>query len=102
MTKCFLDTNVLIYAVEREHPFKAPCVAILDELEMFHELLCVDASAMRRTIDLAVIYPKTHIRDLVHVATMLEHGPTAIISCDRGFDEIEEISRLDPAAYSPQ
>lgn len=27
--KCFLDTNIFMYAAGREHPLKAPCVAIL-------------------------------------------------------------------------
>ncbi len=27
--KCFLDTNIFMYAAGREHPLKAPCVAVL-------------------------------------------------------------------------
>jgi predicted nucleic acid-binding protein len=27
--KCFLDTNIFMYAAGQEHPLKAPCVGIL-------------------------------------------------------------------------
>ena len=32
MTKYFLDTNVFMYAAGREHPLKAPCVAVLRQV----------------------------------------------------------------------
>ena len=30
---CFLDTNIVMYAVGKEHPLKAPCAAVLRALE---------------------------------------------------------------------
>jgi predicted nucleic acid-binding protein len=42
-------------------------------------------------------YPELSARDLIHVATCLEEGITAIVSPDRGFDTVSEIRRVDPS-----
>ncbi len=46
---------------------------------------------------LADIHPQLSARDLVHVAVMKRVGATAIVSADRGFDQVPDIQRLDPA-----
>ncbi len=134
--KYFLDTNVFMYAAGREHPLKAPCVAVLrrvarEELDVLTnaevlqeilyrygaigelqrgvhlarlavdqvagEVLPVTLADMHRTFDLVDRYG-TEItgRDAVHVATMLNHGLTHLISADTHFDIVEGITRLDP------
>lgn len=35
-------------------------------------------------------------RDIIHVATMLNHDIEMIISVDRHFDLIKEVNRIDP------
>ena len=41
-------------------------------------------------------YPELPARDLLHVAIMLGHGISAIVSADRHFDKVHEVRRLDP------
>jgi predicted nucleic acid-binding protein len=41
-------------------------------------------------------YPGPSSRDLVHAAVMHRVGSTHIVSADRGFDDIDGITRLDP------
>ena len=52
---------------------------------------------MRRVPDLARKYPSLTARDLVHVATCVHEGITDLISPDRGFDQVAEVRRIDPA-----
>lgn len=58
----------------------------------------VDASV---AASLADRYPGAQSRDLFHVAVMRRLGITEIISTDRGFDAIPEVTRIDPADWSP-
>ena len=56
---------------------------------------------MRRVPELAARYrPSLDSRDLVHVATCLHEGITAIISPDRGFDLVAEVRRIDPGEFA--
>ena len=43
--------------------------------------------------------PDLAARDLVHVATCIHEGITEIVSPDRGFDQVAEVRRIDPAAF---
>ncbi len=55
---------------------------------------------MRRVPELARRYPTLDARDLVHVATCIHEGITEIISPDRGFDQVAELRRIDPASFA--
>ncbi len=55
---------------------------------------------MRRVPELARRYPTLDARDLVHVATCIHEGITEIISPDRGFDQVAELRRIDPALFA--
>jgi hypothetical protein len=134
----FIDSSVIMYAGGDEHPLRAPCVRIMDEvrqrmvdattsaevvqeilhrfvavrrhelgvamarstLEMFTPVLPITHRVMDRMPDLVERYPALAARDLVHVATCLEEGIGEIVSTDRGFDTVVEVSRIDPAAYA--
>ena len=69
-----------------------------DVLDAFEPVLPVTHGVMRRMPDLLGRYPTLAARDLVHVATCLEEGIVAIVSRDRGFDQVREIRRIDPPA----
>ena len=134
----FLDTAIFMYAGGAEHPLRAPCGAILRQIddgsldattsvevvqEIFHRFLAIrrpevgaamarqvlDAfapvlpithSVMRRVPGLVEAYPALSARDVVHVATCIGEGIDTIVSPDRGFDQVREIRRLDPAAVA--
>ncbi|HET9199398.1 MAG TPA: type II toxin-antitoxin system VapC family toxin [Dehalococcoidia bacterium] len=55
----------------------------------------------RNSALLAERYGRVQSRDLFHVAVMQRLGVTEIISTDRGFDAITEVTRIDPAAWTP-
>jgi predicted nucleic acid-binding protein len=43
-------------------------------------------------------YPGLSARDLLHLAVMTRVGAARIVSADRGFDNILQVERLDPAS----
>jgi predicted nucleic acid-binding protein len=45
----------------------------------------------------AARYPALSARDLVHIAVMSRLGVTRIVSADKGFDQVADVERLDPA-----
>jgi len=129
-----IDTNVVIYAMGSQHPYKDICrralslvfeqkveanidVETLQEiahfyhrrnrldfgLSLFDRLLLLFPSPLPITHELAVVmrellarYPHLQARDAIHAAVVLQHGLEGIISADRGFDAVPEISRFDP------
>jgi predicted nucleic acid-binding protein len=68
-----------------------------DALDLFAPILPITHGVMDRMPALVGAYPTLSARDLVHVATCLEHGLDTIISPDRGLDAVGEIRRVDPA-----
>ena len=69
-----------------------------DVLDAFEPVLPVTHGVMRRMPDLLGRYPTLAARGLVHVATCLKEGIEAIVSQDRGFDQVREIRRIEPHA----
>jgi predicted nucleic acid-binding protein len=134
----FIDTSVVMYAAGEEHPFRSPCVAVLDRIssgsvaavtsseviqeivhrylsvrrpdmairvaelsmDLFAPVVPITHALMRRVPDLMARYPDLQARDLVHVATCIHEGIIEIVSTDRGFDQVAEIRRIDPAVFA--
>jgi predicted nucleic acid-binding protein len=74
----------------------------IDALDVFAPVLPITHALMRRVPDLAIRYPSLAARDLVHVATCIHEGITDIVSPDRGFDQVAEVRRIDPAALGAE
>ena len=72
----------------------------VEAMDMFAPVLPITHALMRRVPDLAIKYPSLDARDLVHVATCIHEGITEIISPDRGFDQVAELRRIDPAEFA--
>ena len=68
-----------------------------DTLDMFAPVLPITHGLMRRLPQLVERYPTLSARDLIHVATCIAEGIETIVSPDRGFDQVREIRRVDPA-----
>lgn len=66
-------------------------------LDLFAPVLPLTHAVMTRGVGLVATYPSLTARDAVHVATCIEEGVTMIVSPDRGFDDVAEIRRVDPA-----
>lgn len=65
-------------------------------LDLFNPVLAITDAIMRYMPDLVLEHHRLSARDLVHVATCREAGIDAIVSPDRGFDEVAGLSRIDP------
>lgn len=63
-------------------------------LALFHPVLAIDQRIMEQTVRLAGAHPTASARDLIHVATCQVHELEGIVSPDRDFDRIGEISRV--------
>jgi predicted nucleic acid-binding protein len=74
---------------------------VLDLVPVVYPVSLADA---RLAIDLFRHYAPQGVkaRDVIHVAVMLNHGLTRIISTDRHFDRIAGIVRMDPTALWTQ
>ncbi len=73
-----------------------------EALDFFAPVLPITHELMRRVPDLAGKYPTLAARDLVHVATCIQEGISEIISPDRGFDQVSEVRRIDPASFASE
>jgi uncharacterized protein len=69
-------------------------------MDLFAPVLPISHALMRRVPDLARRYPNLDSRDVVHVATCVHEGITQIISADKEFDQVAELKRLDPLAFT--
>jgi len=69
-------------------------------MDAFAPVLPITHALMRRVPALAARYPSLSARDLVHVATCIHEGISEILTPDRGFDQVVEIRRIDPADFA--
>jgi predicted nucleic acid-binding protein len=67
-----------------------------DALDLFAPVLPLTHEVMDRVPGLLARYPALTARDLVHVATCLDAGIGVVLSPDRGFDRVAELTRIGP------
>jgi predicted nucleic acid-binding protein len=60
------------------------------------EVLPVEERHTSRALELLERYASVSPRDAIHVATMESAGIRRILTTDRDFDAIEEVTRVDP------
>ena len=60
-------------------------------------MIPISTDVVERLPGLIGRYPSLPARDLVHVATCMEERIEVIVSPNRGFDAVSEVTRLDPA-----
>jgi uncharacterized protein len=65
-------------------------------MDLFAPVLPITHGVMQRMPHLVERYEALVARDLVHVATCLEHGVEAVITPDQDFDLVDEIQRIAP------
>jgi predicted nucleic acid-binding protein len=97
------STEVVQEIAHRFMSLRRPEIArqlVADVLDLFAPVIPVTHALMRRLPDLVALYPSLASRDLVHVATCLHEGITAIISPDRGFDVVVGLRRIDPSEFA--
>ncbi len=52
--------------------------------------------------ELADSYPALSPRDLIHIAVMMHHELTHVVSTDQSLDSVEAVSRIDPADFNEE
>ena len=67
-----------------------------DTLDLFAPVLPITHAVMQRLPALVALYQGLSARDLVHVATCQQEGIRTIISPDRAFDAVGELTRVSP------
>jgi uncharacterized protein len=66
-------------------------------IERSFSLHTVEPPDMERALDLWSGYKRLDVRDAIFAAQALNRGIDAILSPDRGFDEVSGLERIDPA-----
>jgi hypothetical protein len=135
---CFIDSNVVMYAVGVDHPLKTPCVDLLRAIargelqavtsvevlqEVLHrytaqgqrehavevvrsfmevvpDVLPVTREDIAAALALHLAHPTLQTRDVMHLATMSQHGLHIIITADRHFDALPGYRRVDPVDWT--
>lgn len=69
----------------------------IDEVRSQCRLHAFDADVLARALGLLRAYDSLGVRDAVHAATAMQAGLDSILSTDRAFDTVEEVTRVDPA-----
>ncbi len=96
---CEVHQEILHRYISLRLPEKARQVSQKLEAVIPHTLpITLDDIARAR--QLLRRYPTLPARDLIHVAVMLNHDLTHILSTDAHFDQVEEVQRLDPLIFS--
>jgi predicted nucleic acid-binding protein len=65
------------------------------------DVLAVTIQDVARARALTAAYPDLPARDLIHVAVMLNHDISEIVTADRHFDSVAEVRRIDPLSFTP-
>lgn len=73
-----------------------------DFMTIVPAVLPVTRRDIERALRLIRRYPDLSARDLLHVAVMLNHDITQILSTDTHFDQVDKVERLDPASFSAE
>ncbi len=93
------SAEVVQEIVHRYLAIKRPEIAVAmarSTLELFDAVLPITREVITRVPDLVDRYPALEARDLVHVATCVEHGVETIITPDRAFAGVSELQSVDP------
>lgn len=69
-------------------------------IDLCDEVLPIEAKHTTTALELLLEHPELTPRDAIHVATMQHHGLELLLSTDRDFDDLPQIDRVDPAAFS--
>jgi predicted nucleic acid-binding protein len=69
---------------------------------MAGRILPVADGDVHQARELSELYHRLSPRDLLHVAIMLRHDIPELLTADRGFEAVDGIHRVDPAAFVPE
>jgi len=64
---------------------------------MLGNIFSMDDGDVQRARELAEEYPGLSPRDLIHLSIMIRHDVNYIITADKGFEQVTQVQRIDPA-----
>ena len=89
----------LLYVLTRRGNRGAGIALAREILDLMPDLLPVSKPDIALALLYMERYERLNVRDAVHLGTMLNNGIDSIITADRDFDEIEDVTRVDPGEY---
>ena len=63
------------------------------------DVLPIEERHTSRALELLLEHSELSPRDAIHVATMEDHGLDRLLSTDQDFDAVDQVERIDPAAF---
>ncbi|MCA1587981.1 MAG: type II toxin-antitoxin system VapC family toxin [Chloroflexi bacterium] len=75
---------------------RADALLEIDEVRCQCRLHAFDGDVLRIAFELLGRYSQLGVRDAVHAATALRVGVEHVLSTDRAFDDMSEVTRVDP------
>lgn len=82
-----------IHIQEREKGFR---IFDLFRRIMLGRILPIDDMDIQRAREFADLYPQLSPRDLIHLSVLVRYDLKTIVTADHGFDQVKEITRIDP------
>lgn len=86
-----------VYVRCRQGVTRGEAVADARDIADTSRLHVVESSDMERALNLWNTHERLDVRDAIFAAQALNRGIDAILSPDRGFDEVSGLERIDPA-----
>ncbi len=96
------DAEVLQEILHRYFSLGRPEIAraVYDSaVRLCDEVLPIDERHTSRALELLLEHSELNPRDAIHVATMEDHGLDRLLSTDQDFDAVDQVERIDPAAF---
>ena len=96
------DAEVLQEILHRYFSLGRPEIAraVYDSaVRLCDEVLPIDERHTSRALELLLEHSELSPRDAIHVATMEDHGLVRLLSTDQDFDAVDQVERIDPAAF---
>lgn len=73
---------------------------VTETLRSFQDPFPITRREIEEAADIVKGYRRLTPRDALHAAVVLTHNLEGIVSADRAFDQIDEITRFDPRALA--
>jgi predicted nucleic acid-binding protein len=76
--------------------------AVVETLAMFADPLPITRREIEEAADIVRGYRRLTPRDALHAAVVITYELEGIVSADKSFDQIKEVTRFDPRALAPE
>lgn len=92
----------LLHVYQRRGLATAGATLVRQVMALLPDILPVETADLGVAADLVEAHPDLPARDAVHAAVARRHGIATIVSADKHFDGLGELTRTDPASEGGQ